>query len=177
VLYEKLLGRQPVAFPRAGFTLLDERAAKRMRRYGLEMTSLFTDDQALHARMAARLVPSELRERLAGTQQIVATALNALSSDLGRFDVSLNGALSTSRRKIEYQIGKIERKTAAQIMARDAQAAADAQSLSGLIFPDKHLQERLYSIVPFLAKFGPGLVAELYERITLENPDHRLVII
>jgi bacillithiol synthase len=177
VLYDKLLGRQPVAFPRAGFTLLDERAAKRMRRYGLEMTSLFTDDQALQARMAAQLVPAELRDRLAGTQEIVASALNALSSDLGRFDVSLNGALSTSRRKIEYQIGKIGRKTAAQIMARDAQAAADAEALSGLIFPDKHLQERLYSIVPFLAKFGPGLVAELYDRIALENPDHRLVII
>ena len=88
-----------------------------------------------------------------------------MSADLGRFDVSLNGALSTSRRKIEYQIGKIGRKTASQIMARDEQAAADAQQLSGLVFPEKHLQERLYSIVPFLAKFGPGLIGEIYGQV------------
>ena len=76
----------------------------------------------------------------------------------------------------EDSIGKIGRKTASQIMARDEQAASDAQALSGLVFPEKHLQERLYSIVPFLAKFGPGLVAELFDRLETANPDHRLLI-
>ena len=177
VLYDKLLGRRPVAFPRAGFTLLDERAAKRMRRYSLCLPSLFTNDQTLQATMSAQLVPAELRERLAATKQTVAVALDSLSAELGRFDVSLNGALSTSRRKIEYQLGKIGRKTASQIMARDAQAAADAKSLSGLVFPEKHLQERLYSIVPFLAKFGPGLIDEIYAQVDIGNPDHRLFIV
>jgi len=176
VLYDKLLGRQPVAFPRAGFTLLDERAAKRMHRYKLNLTGLFTSDQVLRESMSAQLVPAELRARLAATEQAVAGALDTLSADLGRFDVSLNGALSTSRRKIEYQIGKIGRKTASQIMARDAQAAADAKSLSGLVFPEKHLQERLYSIVPFLAKFGPGLIADLYQQVNIDDPDHRLLV-
>ena len=36
VLYGKLLDRQPAAFPRACFTLLDERSHKRMVRYGVE---------------------------------------------------------------------------------------------------------------------------------------------
>ena len=174
VLYEKLLGRQPVAFPRAGFTLLDERAAKRMRRYHLNLPGLLTNDQTLQARMSAQLVPVELRDSLAATQQTIAAALDTLSGQLGRFDVSLNGALGTSRRKIEYQLDKIGRKTASQMMARDAQAAADAKSLSGLVFPEKHLQERLYSIVPFLAKFGPGLIADLYEQVEIGNPDHRV---
>jgi hypothetical protein len=147
-----------------------------MTRYDLELTGLFTNDQTLQATMSARLVPTALRERLAATQQTVAVALDTLSADLGHFDVSLNGALSTSRRKIEYQIGKIGRKTASQIMARDAQAAADAKSLSGLVFPEKHLQERLYSIVPFLAKFGPGLIADIYEKVDPSNPDHKLLV-
>jgi bacillithiol biosynthesis cysteine-adding enzyme BshC len=176
VLYEKLLGRQPVAFPRAGFTLLDQRAAKRMRRYNLDLTCLFTNDQTLQATMSSQLVPQALRDSLASTQQTVAVALDALSEDLGRFDVSLNGALSTSRRKIEYQLGKIGRKTASHIMARDAQAAADAQQLSGLVYPEKHLQERLYSIVPFLAKFGPGLIADVHEQVEVEKPDHRILV-
>jgi len=176
VLYSKLLGRQPVAFPRAGFTILDERAAKRMTRYGLHLTSLLTNDQTLQAAISSRLVPPELRERLNTTQQAVAVALDTLSADLGRFDVSLNGALSTSRRKIEYQLGKIGRKTASQIMARDAQAASDARALSGLVFPEKHLQERLYSIVPFLAKFGPGLIGDIYAQVDTSSPDHRVVV-
>ncbi len=177
VLYSKLLGRQPVAFPRASFTLLDHRAAKRMQRYKLKLTGLFANDQILRETMSAQLVPTELRAKLANTEKAVASALDSLSADLGRFDVSLNGALSTSRRKIEYQIGKIGRKTASQIMARDVQAAADAKSLSGLVFPEKHLQERLYSILPFLAKFGPGLIGEIYDHLHVENPDHQMLIV
>ena len=61
-------------------------------------------------------------------------------------------------------------------MARDAQAASDAKSMSGLVFPEKHLQERLYSIVPFLAKFGLGLIGDIYAKVDTGNPDHRLLV-
>ena len=99
------------------------------------------------------------------------------ADDLESFDISLAAALGTSRRKIEYQVGKIARKTATQIMARDEQAVRDARSLNGLVFPEKHLQERLYSIVPFIAKFGPGLVDELYSAVRMECPDHQFLVV
>ena len=177
VLYEKLTGRQPAALPRAGFTLLDERSHKRMVRYGINPADLFHGEQALHDRIAARLVPDNLRDRLDRTKSAFSTALDSLRSDLDQFDVTLASALATNRRKIEYQVDKITRKTAAQIMARDEQATRDARLLNGLVFPEKHLQERLYSIVPFLAKFGPGLVDELYSAVRLKCPDHQFVVV
>jgi bacillithiol biosynthesis cysteine-adding enzyme BshC len=177
VLYAKLLGRQPATLPRASFTLVDERSHKRMVRYGLNPADLFHSQQALDERIAARLVPERVRARLDRTKAVFASALDELRGDLDQFDASLAGALATSRRKIEYQVDKITRKTAAQIMARDEQATRDARSLNGLVFPEKHLQERLYSIVPFIAKFGPGLVNELYSAVRMECPDHQFVVI
>lgn len=177
VLYGKLLGRQPAAFPRACFTLIDERHHKRMVRYGLGPVDLFAGERELHGAIAARLVPERLRASLDHTKNAVSGALDALKSDLGHFDASLASALGTSRRKIEYQVGKIARKTAAQIMARDEQAVRDARSLNGLVFPEKHLQERLYSIVPFIAKFGPGLIDEIYSAVRIECPDHQFVVV
>ncbi len=177
VLYSALLGRQPAASPRAFFTLLDERSHKRMVRYRLNPIDLFSGEQTLHDAIAARLVPDTLRGRLDATKGAFSTALDGLDGDLGRFDITLAGALATSRRKIEYQVAKIARKTASQIMARDAQAVRDARSLNGLAFPERHLQERLYSIVPFIAKFGPGLVEELYSAVRLECPDHQFLVV
>jgi len=177
VLYGKLTGRQPAALPRACFTLLDERSHKRMVRYGLNPTDLFEGEPALHDRIAARLVPERLRARLDHTKAAFSSALDGLRGDLDRFDITLAAALGTSRRKIEYQVGKIARKTATQIMARDEQAVRDARSLNGLAFPEKHLQERFYSIVPFIAKFGPGLVDELYSAVRIECPDHQFVVV
>ena len=43
-------------------------------------------------------------------------------------------------------------------MRRDERATRDASSFYGLIFPERHLQERLYSILPFLAKHGIDLI-------------------
>jgi bacillithiol biosynthesis cysteine-adding enzyme BshC len=177
VLYSKLLGRQPAAFPRACFTLVDERSHKRMVRYGLVPTDLFGREQILHSTIAARLVPERLRTRLDDTNRSFAAALDALRGDLEHFDITLASALDTSRRKIEYQVGKIARKTAGQIIARDEQAIRDARSLNGLVFPEKHLQERLYSIIPFIAKFGPGIVDELYSAVRIECPDHQFVVV
>jgi bacillithiol biosynthesis cysteine-adding enzyme BshC len=177
VLYSKLLGRQPAALPRAFFTLLDERSHKRMVRYGVSPTDLFAGEQALHNTIAARLVPERLRARLDQTKATFSTALDALKSDLDQFDVTLAAALGTSRRKIEYQVAKIARKTATQIMARDEQAVRDARSLNSLVMPERHLQERLYSIVPFIAKFGPGLVDELYSAVRTDCPDHQFVVV
>jgi bacillithiol biosynthesis cysteine-adding enzyme BshC len=177
VLYRALLGRQPAALPRSFFTLLDERSHKRMVRYRLGHTELFGGEQALHDSIAARLVPEQLRRRLNDTKAAFSSALDALSGDLHQFDITLEAALGTSRRKIEYQAGKIARKTAAQIMARDEQAVRDARSLNGLVFPEKHLQERLYSIVPFIARFGPGLVDELYSAVRTDCPDHQFLVV
>ena len=50
-------------------------------------------------------------------------------------------------------------------------------SFDGLIYPEKHLQERLYSILPFLARHGFDLIGTLYDNIRLDCPDHRLLVI
>ncbi len=62
-------------------------------------------------------------------------------------------------------------------MRRDDRARSDAASLYGLIYPERHLQERLYSILPFLAKHGLDLVDHLYEAIELDCPDHRMMVV
>ena len=82
-----------------------------------------------------------------------------LRAELAAFDPTLAQALDRSARKIKYQIEKMERKTAREAMRRDERAARDADSLCGLIYPERHLQERLYGILPFLAKHGLDLPA------------------
>ena len=74
-------------------------------------------------------------------------------------------------------LDKIQGKAAREALRRDARAAQDAASLSGLIYPQRHLQERLYSILPFLAKHGLGLVDQIYDAIQLDCPDHRMMVV
>jgi bacillithiol biosynthesis cysteine-adding enzyme BshC len=177
VLYRTLLGRMPVALPRTGYTILDAHAAKLMDRYSLELTDFFHGETALKERLASRLVPAALSETVRATTATVESAVTRLRTELAAFDTTLVKALDRSARKINFQIEKMERKTAREAMRRDARAAADAASLCGLIYPERHLQERLYSILPFLAAHGLDLPNYLYDSIELECTDHRVMVI
>jgi bacillithiol synthase len=175
VIYNELLGRQPIPLPRAGFTLLDHHTAKLMKRYDLHVPDFFAGEAALREKAAKKLVSPELTALMAETRATTAKSMDQLKVRLGAFDSTLGKAFNRSRRKIEYQLEKTERKIARQTIARDARATHDAEALTNFIYPHKHLQERLYSILPFLSKFGPGVVDSIYENVHVDCPDHKFV--
>ena len=177
VIYRAILGRMPAARHRAGFTLLDQHSRKLMTRYGLSLADCTHGDDAVRDRIAARLIPPSLLVSLAQTKTSVEQAVDRLTRDLAGFDASLAAALGKNRQKMLYQLAKMERKIGRETMARDARVARDAAYLSGLVYPQRHLQERLYSILPFLAKHGTGLIDELYECLNLDCPDHQLAVV
>jgi bacillithiol biosynthesis cysteine-adding enzyme BshC len=177
VIYRKVLGRMPVPLNRAGFTLIDQRARKLLDRYRLTLQDFFQGEQALRERLAMALVPAELGGRIESAKSEMIAALDRLTQGLEAFDSNLAKLTSKSRRKIEYQVSKIEKKTAREILAREATAEAHVGYLYGLIYPHRHLQERLYSVLPFLAKHGFELLDTIYENVHLECPDHQLLVI
>ena len=177
VLYDALLGRMPVAVPRSGFTIVDQRSHKAMDRFELGLPDFFHGEEVLRQRMAAKLVPPAMAGAMCDTQAAVETALAGLRAAMAGFDPTLTRALDRSAGKIRYQLGKIERKAGREALARDARATRQAASLYGLIYPERHLQERLYSILPFLASHGLDLIEQIYESIDLECPDHRILVV
>lgn len=176
-IYRSILGRMPVAVPRSGFTILDSRSRKLMDRYGLDVQHFFHGEEAVRERISARLVPPSLTGAMREAEAGVERAIERLRSELTSFDPTLAMALERSGRKIQYQLGKVERKTGREAMRRDARAARDASSLYGLIFPERTLQERVYSILPFLAKHGLDLIDQIYEAIQLDCTDHRVMVV
>jgi bacillithiol biosynthesis cysteine-adding enzyme BshC len=176
-IYRTVLGRMPVAVPRTGFTILDERSWKLMERYGLSLPDFFHGEDAVRQRVAARLVPPALADSMRRTVETVSGSVAGLRREILGFDPTLAKALDRSERKITYQLGKIEAKVAREALRRDARAERNAASLCGLVYPERHLQERLYSFLPFLAKHGLDLVDHVYEAIQLDCENHRVMVL
>ncbi len=176
-IYRTILGRMPVAVPRAGFTILDHRSAKQMERYGLSLPDFFGGEAALRERIAQKLTPPALLAVMRDVTGAIESATGRLRRELEHFDPTLVKALGNSERKIRHQLSRIEAKAGRETMRRDERAVRAAASLNGLIYPERHLQERLYSILPLLAKHGFDLIDHLYAAIELDCADHRLMIV
>lgn len=177
VLYSELLGRMPAIFPRNSFTLLDARSGKLINRYRLQLPDLLDDHESVRQRLAERLVPPRLREDLVSKRAAVAADLGRLKQDLAGFDPTLAHAAKTASDKILYQLEKLSGKVAREAMRRDERAERDALYLMNLVYPHRHLQERFYSIVPFLAKHGPDLPQRLFAQAQTACPDHMVRVV
>jgi bacillithiol synthase len=172
VVYRHLLGRMPVIVPRNGFTLLDDHSVKLLNRYKLQVSDVLCHPDELRRRIASRLVPPAVGESLSGAQANVAAELSHVEDVLSTFDPSLMAALHKSAAKIRYQLEKVARKTEAETFRRDQQAMRASSRLANAIYPHQHLQERMYTILPFVAQHGPDLISRLYKAAQLDCPDH-----
>lgn len=172
VLYERLLGRMPVIFPRNSFTLLDTRATKLLDRYGLHLPDILEHEAGVKSRIARRLVPEDLAAQFHSLQSATERSLDELRDQLRRFDPTLESAAGKSSAKILYQIKRLSQKAAREALRRDERATNDATYLLDLLYPHRHLQERFYSIVPFLAKHGLGLPQRVFGLTQTACPDH-----
>ena len=175
VMYQRLLGRMPVVLSRCGFTLLDGRAAKLLERFHMNLGDTLVHEEALKARVAEALIPADLTAKFEDTSAAFGARLDGLAASVNAFDPTLGAALAKGRSKILHQVDKIRRKTEREALRRDARAAADAAYLGGLLYPHRHLQERLYSFLPFLAQHGMDLAERIYDAAALDCPDHRVL--
>ncbi len=175
VLYQELGRRGPVVVPRAGFTLLDARGTKLMERYGLRIPHFYDGFEPLQQRIASALVPASLQGSIHAVRESATASLDKLRADLSGFDPTLATALDKSRAKMLYQLSKIEAKTARRALAQDQRAQTEAAYLYSLLYPNKHLQERVYTILPFLAKHGLDLIDRVHDELHLDCPDHLIL--
>ena len=174
-IYPRLLGRMPVFFPRASFTLLEGFASRLLTKYGLTLPDIFTGKQALREKLAARYLPAELTELFKITSAKLEAELQALQTALQKLDPTLADAAANSGKKMLYQISTLEHKAAAAVQKRSEQIERDALRLENLLFPHKTPQERLYNGINFLARHGTGVLKEICDAIPLHSGDHLIV--
>ena len=177
VLYRRLLGRMPVVSPRASFTVLDARAERYLDRYGLGVVDCFQPADNLRRRISGSLIPASLEKAFDDGERTINASLDAVDSDLTKFDPTLGAALSNVRKKMLYQFGKVRATVARESLRRDERAGREAAHLANLVFPNGTLQERSFSALSFLARHGEPFLDRIHESIQIDCHDHQVVVI
>jgi len=176
VLYKHGLGRMPVILPRPDFTLVDIKAAKLLRAYNLKVEDIWAGSQEVRRRMERASVPKALSRDFDRNHKQVTKMLDQLHDQLKKLDPTLQGAVETARKKIEYQIDKLRRKTGRASDAKATLLAVYENFLEQLLYPHKVLQSRELCLLPFLARWGPGGLTELQKLCGSKNLGHHCIV-
>ncbi|HXN93894.1 MAG TPA: bacillithiol biosynthesis cysteine-adding enzyme BshC [Candidatus Acidoferrales bacterium] len=176
VVYRHLLGRMPVMLPRAGFTLVDAKADKLLRRYGLTVENVWGGPQELRHKMESRSVPGSLAKNFERNQKQIAKMLAQLGKQIEKLDPTLKGTVERARKRIEFHIDKLRRKAGRAQDKKAGLISAHEQYLESLLDPHKGLQERELCLLPFLARWGAGGLSELQKLSTGKKIGHHFII-
>src|SRR6266852_4447810 len=161
VVYRHLLGRMPVMLPRAGFTLVDAKANKLLRKYGLTVEDVWAGSQGLRHKMESQSVPKSLSRTFERSKKQIVKMLAQLGKQIEKLDPTLKGTVERSRKRIEYHIEKLRRKAGRAQDQKAGLISSHEQYLESLLDPHKGLQERESCLLPFLARWGAGGLSEL----------------
>jgi len=176
VVYRQLLGRMPVLLPRAGFTLVDAKATKLLRKYSLTVEDVWSGSQDLRHKMERRSVSSALAKKFDGNQKQVAKMLSQLGKQIEKLDPTLKGTVERARTRIEFQMDKLRRKAGRAQDQKTGLISTHEQYLESLLYPHKGPQERELCLLPFLARWGAGGLSELQKHSTGKKIGHHFIV-
>src|SRR5712692_4607257 len=176
VVYGHLLGQMPVVLPRAGFTLVDAKAKKLLRRYGLTIEDVWAGSQNIRHKMERQSLPKSLAKNFEGDQKQLAKMLTKLGRQIEKLDPTLKGTVERSRKRIEFHVEKLRRKAGRAQDQKMGLISTHEQYLESLLNPHKAVQERELCLLPFLARWGAGGLSELQKLSTGKKIGHHFII-
>ena len=91
------------------------------------------------------------------------------------FDPTLADALTSGRRKIEYQLEGLRARFHRAQMSRDRSALRQIERAATALYPDKSLQERHLNVTSLLARHGPFVIEWLHDAIDLGTNEHQIL--
>jgi bacillithiol biosynthesis cysteine-adding enzyme BshC len=175
VVYEKLLGRVTPILPRFSATLVEAKPERILTRYQLGLPDLFHGPEKVREAIAARSLPSDLQTRFSEAYASVEQSMTALRESISRLDPTLVDTAQSSQESMAHQISRLQARVSRAEGLRNEVITRHADALSHALFPNKALQEREVAGVSFVARYGPELLANIYQTIHPDCHDHQVI--
>jgi bacillithiol biosynthesis cysteine-adding enzyme BshC len=176
VLYRRLLGRMPAMLPRADFTLVDTKAQRLLKQYGLQVEDVWQGPQELRKSISKSSVPKNITALLHESESEIKKRLQEWDDQIAVLDPTLQDAVSTAQKKIAYQTGKLQQKIGRALDRKQNILAAHEAFLSNLLYPEKQLQSRELSFLSFAARWGQQGFQEIERHSSLKNMGAHFII-
>jgi bacillithiol synthase len=174
-LYQHFGILQPVIYPRASVTIVEERVQRVLEKFSLDVTELFGDASRLTERIVEQITGINVDAMFTRASTGITDALNELKFGLGEVDPTLLGALENSVAKITTTVNLLKDKSVAAQKRQHETAVRQIEKAVAGVMPGGVLQERQVSTLYFLNKYGPDVVRWLEHNVEITGFKHQLL--
>jgi len=176
-VYEKFGLPMPVIYPRKSLTVVERKIDRILAKYHLEIPDLWGGADGIIRSLGESGVPKSLGEGLSLTASHLEQDFEPLIQDVAAFEPTLKESALLARGKMVQQLQFLEKKIVRAAKKQNDIAVGQIRKAGDHLYPNGHLQERVFNIVPYLLKYGPAFVDKLAEAINIDEYDHQILTI
>lgn len=157
-VYEYFDVLQPIVYPRASASFVEERLLRTMEKYGLDILDFLEDPNIITSKVSEQISSIKLGEMFRNANATIRSTLNEMKFGLKEIDPTLIAALENVQSKIDNNMSVLMEKSIAAQKRRNEAAVRQIEKAANSLLPDGSLQEREISPIYYMNKYGMDLV-------------------
>lgn len=173
--YEKFNLPMPIIYPRKSLTIIDKKVDRALKTYSLEFQDLWRNADAKINEIAKEKIPRSLEKAIHTTASHLDKDLKDIRQETLAFEPALEKTVNLTMRKIHHHISLLEKKILKASKKRNIIMMQRIQLAKNSLYPNRHLQERVFNITPFLIKYGFAFMDRLYKAVDIKHHDHQIL--
>jgi bacillithiol biosynthesis cysteine-adding enzyme BshC len=166
-IYDRLGVPRQRPVPRWSGLLVERRVDRVLEKFGIALGELLAPAGPLEARLVRAQLPAEATEALAELRAAIDAQYEIVTRAAEAIDPTLARPLERIRAQALAGADAVEQKLVRHLKRRQETELGQLAKARAAVFPNGKPQERVLTVAPFLARYGPALVpmlADEFER-------------
>jgi bacillithiol biosynthesis cysteine-adding enzyme BshC len=164
-VYRRLGVERQHPLPRWSGVLVEPRVDRVLEKFGIELAELLEPAGALEARLVRSQLPGEAVAALEAVRVALDQGYATLERSASAIDPTLVRPVQGARHQALAGTQEIEKKLVQHLKRRQETELGQIARARTAVLPGGKPQERVLTIAPFLARYGPALVDDLRDAI------------
>ncbi|HEU5041398.1 MAG TPA: bacillithiol biosynthesis BshC, partial [Gemmatimonadales bacterium] len=160
-VYRRLGVARQLPLPRWSGLLVEPRVDRVLEKFGIALDDLCQPPGVLEARLVRSQLPAEATRALAELRAALEAQYEVLASSAEAIDPTLARPVQGARQQALGGVQDVEKKLVQHLKKRQETELGQIARARAAILPHGKPQERVLTVAPFLARYGPGLLDEL----------------
>jgi len=174
-VYERFNLPMPIIYPRKSLTLIEKKVDKALKTYSLKVQDIWQNADDKINEIAKEKIPRSLDIAFQTTASHLDKDLTDIKQETLVFEPTLEKSVDLTIRNIHHQISLLEKKILKASKKQNTIMTQRIHLSKNSLYPNQHLQERVFNITPFLLKYGFTLIDKLYKAVDIKHHDHQII--
>ncbi len=165
----------PIIYPRASATILEEKINKVLEKYTLTIPDLVGDLDTVLQRIAEQVAEVKVDSLFATLNDKLRAAITEASFGIEQIDPTLKGSVDATLQKFEQQLQGLKEKTSKAQQQKQDVSLRQIRKAAATLFPNENFQEREFTVLQFMNKYGPEFTKWLLGEISIDRFEHQVL--